>query len=454
VSVRTTGPALVVVALAAGGLLLASTTRGAPAPDDRDRGLVVFEVYDTRGQRLDWEQFRQLQTAGRGEDGVSDVLVDPSTLQVREPWPLHDVAGDPAVEHPGGAVALALPWPSSAGYSQLVLELPPPGRWVFTTLAADQAVAEFGRQRAARPDHDPSPEFARLHGTAVDLLTQARAAASRRDEGALAARAYDAAVQAQLLFAQEYGLQYAARHRVTHRPAWGVTFDQIRPGGEDVASVHDLLSADPRDGWIRLVLDADAAPADYAGTVRHAHARGLRVLGELLDSSESADLDLAAWRDRVREYVRALPDVDAWEVGNEVNGDWVGPDAAAKAGFAARYVKEHTAARTLLTLYWQMGEAEPESSTFTWAAQHLTPEVLQHVDDLGLSVYPGEHPLGAALDRVVATLHRTFPDQRIAITELGYGSPDLDGTWWWGDPDDVTSAQVAVARYYQSAVLG
>jgi len=67
--------------------------------------------------------------------------------------------------------------------------------------------------------------------------------------------------------------------------------------------------------------------------------------------------------------------------------------------------------------------------------------------------------MGAAFNRVVNTLHATFPNQRILISELGYvtvGSDDQGSTWWWGSPTDHTATgagAVAVASLYQSAVM-
>ncbi len=188
--------------------------------------------------------------------------------------------------------------------------------------------------------------------------------------------------------------------------------------------------------------------------MRAAHALGIRVVGQLLDSSQLAAVSPAAWRGRVARYVTALPDVDSWEVGNEVNGNWVGADVREKVAFAAAYVKRHTHASTMLTLYWQLGEDDAAHSVFTWAAT-LPASTLRDVDEIGLSVYPEEHPLGAAFDRVFRTLHAAFPRQRLSVGELGYGDADLEHIWWWGSRDrPTTSGRAAVADLYARAVLG
>ena len=91
----------------------------------------------------------------------------------------------------------------------------------------------------------------------------------------------------------------------------------------------------------------------------------------------------------------------------------------------------------------------------SWARRRLTPELLAVTDVLGLSVYPQWHPLGTGADRVISALAEAFPDQRVALTELGYGGDDLDpGPWWFGSAQDAAAARAATARHLTSAALG
>lgn len=156
-------------------------------------------------------------------------------------------------------------------------------------------------------------------------------------------------------------------------------------------------------------------------------------------------MSLDAFERRTRAYVDALPDVDEWETGNEVNGNWLGSTASvvAKTRYASRYVKSHTHARVLVTLYWELGEGSVVNSTFTWAHANLR-SIVADVDDLGISLYPRQSPMGEAFDRVVTALHGAFPRQRIMITELDYGRGP---GWGWTSRD-------AVAATYQSAIMG
>ena len=415
---------------------------------------VVLQIHDGDGRRLDWDAFRRRQANGHGEEGHNDVLLDPRDLTVIETGPLYSSSdcggGDVALEWPDRPAALALAWPTSAGYSNLIVDLPGPGRHDLGLLAAAQARVRLERLRATRPGYRPSGELERRHVRVAALLGEAETASPSR-RGALGMQALDAAVDATLLMLIESGLR-CARARRPGELQWGYTLDSIEDADQALMSVAELA---PRDGWVRMVFDRAEPPETYRPAVGLAHSLGVRVIGQLLDSAQMGDVSPAAWRERVHRYVRALPNVDEWEVGNEVNGTWLGRDVVAKIAYAARYVREHTRARTLLTLHWQLGEDESRSSMFEWAVRHLSPPLTRHIDDLGVSLYPEVHPMGLALDRVLETLHARFPAQRLLISELGYWSPDLPHLWWWGSADRPKDrGRAAVARLYGSAILG
>jgi hypothetical protein len=423
------------VAVAACLLLTSPGCSSAPGRQD----VVVLHVYDGAGHRLDWEQFRDLQANGAGEDGHNDALLDAGTLEVTATGPLYPDGAGVALDAPAGAL-LALAWPSPDGYSQLLLPVPPPGTYSFNLLAARQAVAALRALRDAHPDQPPAGTAVEASASAEADLARAEATADESAAAVAATRAYDAAVHAQVALLQQYGAGRAAALRR------GVTLDEL----PDTATLERARAAVGDGGWVRLVLDPDTPLREYAAPVAAAHRLGLRVLALPVDSSEMADLDDAAWRSRVTDAVAALPDVDEWEAGNEVNGDWLGEDVAARVAWAVDHVHEHTQASVLVTLYWQLGEGEAENSLFTWLAAH--PEAVARADDVGLSVYPEEHPLGAATDAVLTRLHAVLPGRTLLVSELGYGSADLQPVWWWGSRTDQTGAgRAAVASLYTLA---
>ncbi|GAC1401786.1 MAG: hypothetical protein NVSMB64_00540 [Candidatus Velthaea sp.] len=414
-------------------------------------GTIVLHAYDVTGKRLNWSAFRALQENGKGTSGDNDVLLDPTSLRVRMMWPLFESNGDPALTLPAMPAALALAWPTSEGYSNLIVDLPATGgTYVFNILAAEQAVRDVDTARTARPSYAPSPEFVASVRLAHTRLTAALASTREAQRGAAGARALDAAVHAMTVLLSESGAQEARASRgMSARAAWGVTFDDISSASAGLQSATNLFG---RDGWVRIVFNRVESPNYYRAIIANAHRRGLHVLGQLLDSSDMAAVPLPAWQKRVRSYVDALPSVDAWEVGNEVNGSWLGTDVSAKVSYGASYVKRHTHARTLVTLYWQLGESSSSDSMFSWAAANL-PDTAA-VDDIGISLYPEDHPMGEAFERVMTTLHARYPTQRLLVTELGYWSADLGHTWWWGSQFDPYGAgRNAVAALYQSAAF-
>jgi hypothetical protein len=419
-------------------LLLPCCARG-PAV----REPVVLRVYDADGHQLSWREFRDVESNGAGDDGHNDVLLDPETLQVTEVGPLYRDGRAVALDPPGGPALLAFAWPSSDGYSQLLLPVPPPGSHNFNLLAARQAVSGLRTLMTGHPDQAPAGEAAAAVATATAELAAAERAASDPAVAVAAIRAYEAATHAQVLLLQQYGADRAAALRR------GVTLDEI----PDDATLRQARAAVGEGGWIRLVLDPDTPLAEYAAPVAAAHRLGMRVLALPVDSSAMAELGGRAWRSRIAAAVAALPDVDQWEAGNEVNGDWLGDDVAARVAWAVDHVHEHSRASVLVTLYWQLGEGAPENALFNWLAEH--PEAVARADDVGLSLYPEEHPLGAATDAVLTRLHAVLPGKTLTISELGYAAADLEPIWWWGSTSDPEGAgRAAVASLYTLAPAG
>jgi hypothetical protein len=419
---------------------------------------LVLHAYDSNGNRLTWQRFRALQNNGHPSGGNDDTLVDPVTLRVITMWPLFSTGsagGDPELQLPARACALTLAWPTSDGYSNLIVDLPAGGGTaVFNELAAAQAIAGVRESLTARPWYAPSPAVRAASAAAATRdYSAALAATSEPATGKWSARALDAAVHAEVLLLAESGRQYFTAHHAGNAPAWSVTFDEIAGGAHDLGGFAKLLAPNVSNGYVRIVFDPTQSAGYYANEVTAAHALGLHVLGEILDSSAMKRVGYAAFRARVASYVATLPSVDEWEVGNEVNGSWLGSDVVAKVSYAAQYVKAHTHARTLLTLYWVLGEDTAKDSMFSWAAANLSPSLLARVDDVGISLYPEESPLGGSFDRVMAALHARFPQQRIGITELGYLGPGTGRTWTWGSAGlPASAARIDVATYYQTAV--
>jgi hypothetical protein len=134
----------------------------------------------------------------------------------------------------------------------------------------------------------------------------------------------------------------------THPPIFGVTITDpwVAEGSGGAAlgtALRALVGASGRRPMARVVFDegvdqvfrtygSDASA--YVAPVR-AIGADARVMGELLDSFYMPGYSVAQLRARSCEYRATLGHlVDVWEIGNEVNGEWLGGSVLAKLSAA------------------------------------------------------------------------------------------------------------------------
>ena len=452
-----TTSAAAVAATATVATVMAACTGGErPDSDEEEAGVARLDVVDSTGALLDFDGLREIQSNGAGEDGWDDQLLDPDTLEVLVHAPLYeDDESSAAVDLPdGGAATLTMSWPTSHGYSALLADIPGPGRYSLAELAA-RALHERQQSRldaVDSVDSAASAEVRALRDDAAAALTACSAASDPAQRAARGAEALEAAAGAQL------ALDEACQALAPADAVIGVTFTQP----PDTAQISQAVGIGDgqRQMAARIVVDDASDPAEmdaWRQTITALHAAGALALVQVCDSQTMTSFNAHAWDERVAALVAGLPEADAWEVGNELGGSWLGDDAVDKTLRAARAVRDDpaTAATIVVTLYYQLGQESAENSVLTWARNELPSELLDVTDVLGLSVYPQLHPLGTGADRVLSALAEAFPDQRVALTELGYGAEDLDsGPWWFGSQQDTASARTATARHLTSAALG
>jgi hypothetical protein len=133
--------------------------------------------------------------------------------------------------------------------------------------------------------------------------------------------------------------------------------------------------------YVRIVFDLGVGPESYDAIVQEAERQGVVVVGQVFDSAYMRHATVAEFETRWRSYVDHFPDIHIWEVGNEVNGEWLGSDVPEKVAFAARYVKAtNPNDTTILTLFWQMGTADsPANSVFQCARRRHRRDRAVHV---------------------------------------------------------------------------
>lgn len=207
--------------------------------------------------------------------------------------------------------------------------------------------------------------------------------------------------------------------------AWswlGATTDD--PNAHTDAQVQ-ALAALPRRIALRVVLDRGTPPADYVDAVRKLAAVA-DVMALPLDSSEMAKVNAAQAGDRARRYLDALQDAaPIWEVGNEVNGDWLGTDTVAKIDAMFDAARAY-GKRTALTFYYE-NPATPGHDMLAWIDANIPAEhrLRSGLDYVLVSYYEdqnGGHRLTQAeIDTLFSGLARRFPNARVGFGEYGWG---------------------------------
>lgn len=203
---------------------------------------------------------------------------------------------------------------------------------------------------------------------------------------------------------------------------WGVTIDDVSALEDTVDSLRSL----PVRATARVVFDAQEGPAHYTSAVKAIH-RVSDVMGEILDSQAIGHIDVGAYRARARDYLEALgSDVDVWEIGNEVNGDWLGPTPEVVAKISAAYDEARARrVRTALTLHYEEGcGASIDHGMFRWADTNLPSAMRAGLDQVLVSYYEddcaGRQPDWPAVFRRLAPM---FPRAVLGFGECGTAHP-------------------------------
>ncbi len=266
----------------------------------------------------------------------------------------------------------------------------------------------------------------------------------------------------------------------THPPVFGVTITNPWVAGTGSGTdlrdeLRALRSPTGRLPMARVVFDEEidevsgGDASEYVAPVRAIGADAI-VMGELLDSFYMRDYSVTEYRARACEYRAELGHlVDVWEIGNEVNGEWLGSSVTAKlaagaevfradaAGFAALCPGRHVRAderpyELALTLYYN-GEYEGGHASATNCWEHADNAMLHWVDTHFTSGGDLAH-LAGALDYVWVSYYEDDcndlqPRWQDVIDRLGVVFPASE--LGIGECGTTRASQKAryVERYYQ-----
>lgn len=426
-------------------------------------GQITLLFYDRNGTQLNVSQIRNLSNNNSaGYD--NDALLNPASLEVITMNPLVASGTTLAFTLPAQPVALAFNWPmQNKGYSLLILDNGGSGFTSgatvnFTYQAALDVKRRLDAAVAARPDYQASATFQSAYQSAANYIQTANGSSAQAVKGKNGQLALDQLNIAFDALLAEYGPVYAHNQLASQTPWLGVTVDRL----DNYQGMLDMAASMTQPyGWVRVVFDTGKSAADYAALIRYAKSKGLKVLGQPVDSTYDVDYtSVDAYRQRFVDFLTyyngtTAPLIDAWEVGNEVNGSWLTPEIGDRAAAAAQEVRtRQPGAQTVLTLFWQINTDSLECSMFNWVHAHLNQTVRQNLDVILVSQYAEQAPLGLAFDQVMTTLQAEFPNQQIGLGELGYWVEDQRYWWAFNQASPIPGGLYATAAQYYPASLG
>ena len=242
---------------------------------------------------------------------------------------------------------------------------------------------------------------------------------------------------------------------------FGVTIDDPWTQQEEI---RDALSSHTVRPTTRIVFDEHVAASEYREPVENIAAAS-DVMGEILDSAYVADYTVQQYLDRTTEYLDEFEGlVDIWEIGNEVNGDWLGSAEDVKAKIEGAYGLIHDRGQTTaLNLYYNLPGvgADSEYEMFNWIEAYVTDEMKNGLDYVFFSYYEDDNN-GVIYSQdewqaVFDSLRALFPNSKLGFGEIGtenadskaeimnrYYSLDIQGEyfvggyfWWYYKQDCV-----------------
>lgn len=427
---------------------------------------VKFRIFDEAGKELTYAAVIKRMTNNIGSSAMSTGVMDINTLAAVSLGTEYNASGKFTVDFPAATPAhpkqgLMVHWnTANTGYSSFLLDNGGKGFAQNATLIFNEQLAydaqrqfndAYARRIAANPPYAPSSGFKTLSASIDNCFVRLGAAATPALKGQTGQECVDKLAQAMVLLLKEYGVANA-RHLETvatqtglkQYGRWGVsTADDIN--ADPKPAINDLAALfEPRHRWARLIMTetSDAYYAKVRNWVNYAAAQQVQTLGQLFDSSVQESLSLAQFKTAV-DRALVFPDfskITAWEVGNEVNGGWLGTGMSAKIDYAAAQVKAKTGKPVCLTFYWYGVEDTLKTSLFNWIQANVTTSIKSNLDCVTLSIYTDQQPLGFSWDLVMTRLAAIFPGKQVMVGELGFVDPSVKPFFREG-PLSLTSEQ-------------
>jgi len=253
---------------------------------------------------------------------------------------------------------------------------------------------------------------------------------------------------------------------------YGVTIDAVN----NLTAIVTALSNMTKKPTTRIVFDEWVPATEYQNAVNQIHNVSF-IMGEILDSYYMNQYSLTQYTNRTTEYLNLLGDkVDIWEIGNEVNGEWLGTisGVVAKINAAYQIVKAQNK-KTALTLYYNKVCYENASNEmFYWVNKNVSSQMRTGLDYVWISYYEDDcENYQPNWPKVFDSLHVLFPNSKIGIGECGTTTSSkkseyikryyrmfvktpnfVGGNFWWYFKQDCVPYTSQLWSVLNSATLG
>lgn len=208
-------------------------------------------------------------------------------------------------------------------------------------------------------------------------------------------------------------------------PLHGVTIDDVTPI-DDLVEALKFPKVFPAS---RIVFDEGQAPSYYSDALKAIYPVSY-VMGELLDSYFWRRFNLDNYTSRILSYYAAFPNtVDIWEIGNEVNGEWLGSSSDVIDKIAVGYDEAKSRGyTTALTIYYNGDNDTGINSCWRSKANqwenwllNLPLRVRTGIDFALVSFYDDDCPLSTPPNwtDVFTRLSVIFPNAKVGFGEVG-----------------------------------
>ena len=224
-------------------------------------------------------------------------------------------------------------------------------------------------------------------------------------------------------------------------PLHGVTAADV----SNLAALADALHGFSNMPTVRIVFDEGQPPSAYAQAVPTVHGVA-HVLGEILDSEYVSQITPAAYVARTQSYLAAFPStVDVWEIGNEINGEWLGATSDVVAKMTGAFDAVEAAGKpTALTLYG-CSDAGASYDMITWVRANVPPRMRTGLEYVLVSYYEGDcGEQRTDWQAAFAELRELFPNAGLGFGEIGHVNSNGDGL----TTVDPVGAAAYAAKYY------